>query len=307
MKSIVLIVPYFGKWPIWFEAHMVSINKNPTINWLFITDCEIPNIFPKNVEFVSMSLQELNKQINILLSLNIPLTPRKLCDLKPAYGTIFQQYIKGFDFWGFCDLDIIWGDIRKYITNDLLIKHDIITSRKNEISGHFTLFKNTNQNELLYKQENQYIDVFVSDKNLRFDEIGFTSVIEKLQKEKLINVFWKTYLLNNKNGKAHQEYFLDRWKWENGKVINTKTEEELMYLHFINWKTTMNYNEVIFDENPSHFYISYNGIHYKQHTKLKKALNRFKNKFNGYWINEKRRYRKLKFKSVKKRINHKLR
>ena len=49
MKSIILIVPYFGKWPVWFEAHLISISRNREVDWLFITDCEIPVNYPQNV------------------------------------------------------------------------------------------------------------------------------------------------------------------------------------------------------------------------------------------------------------------
>ena len=34
----------------------------------------------------------------------------KLTDFKPAYGEIFQDYIIQYDFWGFTDIDLIYGD-----------------------------------------------------------------------------------------------------------------------------------------------------------------------------------------------------
>ena len=38
--------------------------------------------------------------------------PYKLCDFKPAYGFIFGEYLKEYDYWGHCDIDIVWGDLR---------------------------------------------------------------------------------------------------------------------------------------------------------------------------------------------------
>ena len=99
MKSIVLIIPYIGKWPLWFDAYLVSIAKNPSVNWLFITDCEIPIEFPKNVRFIPTTLKTLNNKINDVLQTQVPLTGRKLCDIRPAYGKIFQNYIGEYNFW----------------------------------------------------------------------------------------------------------------------------------------------------------------------------------------------------------------
>ncbi|MFT5753309.1 MAG: hypothetical protein ACI924_000524, partial [Flavobacterium sp.] len=63
-------MPYFGKWPIWFEAHLLSIAKNPTINWLIITDCKLPDNYPENIKFVTTTLQELNKKVNAVVEVN---------------------------------------------------------------------------------------------------------------------------------------------------------------------------------------------------------------------------------------------
>ena len=50
--------------------------------------------------------------------------PHKLCDYKPAYGYIFEQYISEYKFWGHCDIDTIMGDLNEFITDDLLELYD---------------------------------------------------------------------------------------------------------------------------------------------------------------------------------------
>lgn len=88
------------------------------------------------------------------------MNPRKFCDLKPAYADIFRDEVELYDYWGFCDMDIIWGDIRSYMTDDILNNYDIISSRKNAISGHFNLFRNTPQINQLYKKLPDYKKLF---------------------------------------------------------------------------------------------------------------------------------------------------
>lgn len=303
MQSIILIIPYFGSWPVWFPAFLKSCESNPSINWFCPTDCVIPDVYPKNVKFQSISIVDLNTHINNVLGIDVPLTPRKFCDLKPAYGDIFQDHIKIFDFWGFCDMDIIWGNIRTYMSPELLKNYDIISSLENMISGHFTIFKNNDFNLLLYKTEPDIIKIFSDNKHRRYDEVGFTHLVTKLLNDTSINVFWEEVALSKGiKSEVHQEYLLDRWFYSEGAVFDNFDikRKEYMYLHFINWKRTMRFCEVTFTDKESSFYISNTGMHYQPHTKLQHVLNRFKNVFNGYYaILSRKRF----IKRIKKMIN----
>lgn len=307
MKKILLILPYFGKWPIWFDGHLLSIGKNPTIDWLFVTDCEIPKVYPKNIKFVTTTLQELNNHVNQVVGVDVPLTPRKFCDLKPAYGAIFKEHVEGYDFWGFCDMDIIWGNIRNFITEDILNQYDIISSRKGAISGHFNLFRNLDMLNNLYKQVENYKDLFVNPKFMWFDEHVLTNYLMSNQcSEKHLLIYWPDILLNQERGRdSHQEYHLDKWQWNQGKMFRLgrkKIVEEVMYLHFINWKKTMKMCEVKFSDSEDRFYISYSGIYYDLHSNFEIYVNVFKNLFGGYYVKEKKRIFIRTFKKKLKRF-----
>ncbi|MAM28746.1 MAG: hypothetical protein CMC13_06955 [Flavobacteriaceae bacterium] len=310
MKSIVLIVPYLGKWPLWFDAHLVSIARNPTINWLFITDCKIPDHYPENVRFIHTTSEALNFKINECLNIQVPLSPRKLCDIRPAYGKVFQEYILDYDFWGFCDVDIIWGNIRKFLTKEMLLENDIISSRKNTLSGHFTVLRNSLEVNSLYMSIPNYLEMLSIEPLMRIDEEAFTLHLKNLETQSKFKIWWEAYLMNNVDGKAHQEYYLDKWLWKEGKMLELKDGppiDEVMYLHFINWKRTMKYCEVNYKDNPKQFYISYSGIHYKTHSVFIKMCNRVKNLFDGYSVQQNIRIKKLKFRSLIKRIKRKIR
>jgi len=311
MNSIVLIVPYIGKWPFWFDAYLVSIAKNPTINWLFITDCEIPVEHPSNVQFIPTNLDELNLKINAVLETEVPLTPRKLCDIRPAYGKIFQEYIRDYDFWGFCDVDIVWGDIRKFITDEMLSHYDIISSRKKKLSGHFTIFRNNDKLNNYYKTIPEYDYLIRQERYMWAEEQVYTKHLQsQLGNTDAPKVFWTTILCNQENGRdSHQEYYLDKWLWKDGKMLelkNGKPFNEVMYLHFINWKRTMTFSDIKYQDEPQQFYISYTGMHYQPHSNVSKMLNGFKNLLDGYHIREFRRIRKKKVKSIWKRIKRKI-
>ena len=308
MQSIILIIPYFGKWPIWFDAFLTSVAFNSTIHWLCTTDCEIPTNYPQNIKFLPTTLKSLNADINTVLDVKVPISPKKFCDLKPAYGHLFQDEIKTYDFWGFCDMDIIWGDVRAYMTPQLLQTYDIISSLEDMISGHFTLFKNTEKSLKYYRHTDDFKTIFSSEKHLRFDEVRFTEIVKDLKAKNAITVFWdKKELQYGIKSEVHQEYYLDRWIFENGHIYDIlNNRKEHMYLHFINWKLKMRHNEVRFADNLSTFYISYSGIHLEPHPVFDIKLRTVFNFFNGYWVNDRRRIRKHKMKSLQKRIYKRL-
>lgn len=308
MKSILLIIPYFGKWPLWFDAYLLSVAANPTIHWLCPTNCEIPKKHPANITFLPTTLPLLNQRVNKIVQAEVPLNPRKFCDLKPAYAEIFAKNIEEYDFWGICDMDIVWGDIRKFITGDILDEYDIISSRKENISGHFNLFRNTQKINSLYKQLPNYKVLFDVPEFKWTDEVVLSNFIKNdpAFEEFGLKTYWPKILCNQeRNRDSHQEYHLDKWLWKEGKMLeikNGKPINEVMYLHFINWKRTMKYCEVEYDDNPNQFYISYKGMHYNAHSKVSKILNGFKNWFDGYYVLLRRIKLKKKIMSLKKRI-----
>src|SRR5690606_6658265 len=153
--------------------------------------------------------------------------------------------------------------IRKFMTKDLLANYDIISSRNHNISGHFTLFRNTEAINQLYKKLPNQKTLYESENLKRVDEEILSQYLKENQNGKSLDlkVYWPTILCNQENDRdSHQEYYLDKWLWKEGKMLelkNGKPINEVMYLHFINWKRTMKFSEIKWQDNPQQFYISY--------------------------------------------------
>lgn len=64
-------------------------------------------------------------------------SPYKLCDYKPTYGLAFKNWLKDYDFWGYCDLDVVFGNLRNYFTDEILKDSDRCLE-----NGHISLWKN---------------------------------------------------------------------------------------------------------------------------------------------------------------------
>lgn len=71
--------------------------------------------------------------------------PYKLCDFRFAFGDIYRECAEGYDYWGFGDVDVIYGDLREFLQGDLL-ERDPIIFNASHVSGHFALVKNTEEN-----------------------------------------------------------------------------------------------------------------------------------------------------------------
>ena len=158
MKSIAYVLPYFGKFPKGFELFLLSCKNNSTIDWLIFTDDRTEYDYPSNVKVTYYTFEEIKDKVQKNFNFKIVLDkPYKFCDYKPAYGEIFSEELKGYDFWGMCDLDLAWGDIRKFITDDLLNKYERIG-----FLGHSTIYKNTTEVNSRYRtifDGNNYPDV----------------------------------------------------------------------------------------------------------------------------------------------------
>lgn len=173
-KKVCMIICYFGKLPNYFELWLNSCKYNETIDFFLITDDKSEYNLPKNVQIKYYTLEELKTKIQEKLKIKISLeSSYKLCDYKVTYGEIFSEFLKNYDYWGHCDLDIIFGDLKKYLNHIDIDKYDKIFS-----PGHFTLYRNNMRINESYKLlmdskgEAVYKDVFSKEESFFFDEWG---------------------------------------------------------------------------------------------------------------------------------------
>lgn len=182
MKSIAFVIPYFGRFPSYFDKWLRSCSYNTTIDWFVFTDCADKYAYPKNVHVHYISFPEIKKLFQSHFPFKISLEqPYRLCDFRPAYGEIFHSLLENYDFWGYCDLDLVWGNLRHYLTEEILCNDKV------GIHGHMTLIKNTESLNSLYKTKISgipyYKDVFTHNMSFCFDETqGINKIFSKTNK-----------------------------------------------------------------------------------------------------------------------------
>ncbi len=182
--KIVLIIPYFGKFPNYFQLWLDSCSYNKDYSFYIYTDIqsELYEI-PSNVRFIKSSLELISKRASNVLNKNVIIDKSyKLCDFRPLYGLIFSDDIREFDFWGHCDIDLIFGNISYFLNDEIFDKFDKILT-----CGHFSLYRNSSKltNIFLNNVVPNYMEVFTSDKNQLFDEGLFSGLISLYEKKRV--------------------------------------------------------------------------------------------------------------------------
>lgn len=254
MKTAVLILPYFGKLPDIFPLYINSIEKNPTIDFIIATDCEIKGKLPNNIKIISESFKKFSERFKRTLGDDIVLeSPYKFCDYRPAFAYVLPECVKGYDYWGYCDCDLIWGDIRKFINDPMEKEYDKVLA-----CGHLCLIRNCSENNALFINGVGAKEIFARASHCSspqwFDEDYLGK--DNIQRIFLANgktVFAEDYSITpniDSDGFALRKYdsdkmqFIDipnkgeRYYWENGKIFqvsksNGRIErKEYAYMHF---------------------------------------------------------------------------
>lgn len=179
--SLAIINLYFGKLPNYFPMWLASCRYNPSVDFLLFTDGNIEYDPPPNVHVIKTSWEDMLYRINSKFPFDVKITsPYKLTDFKPAYGYIFEDMLLPYDYWGYCDIDLIFGDIMKFVD-------PCMREGKEKIYrlGHLTLYKNTESMRTLFMQEGarfSYSTVFSNAEFYSFDEHCGQMLIARKQK-----------------------------------------------------------------------------------------------------------------------------
>ena len=166
----VFILPYFGKFNNYFQLFLNSCAVNKEYDWMIITDNSDPYNYPSNCNKLSMTFDEMKELAENRLGFKICLSsPYKLCDYKPAYGYIFEEYISNYEYWGHCDCDLIFGDLNSFLPELFEKKYDKLFA-----AGHLTIYKNDFGNNRRFMNSYQgreiYIEAFTTESIYVFDE-----------------------------------------------------------------------------------------------------------------------------------------
>lgn len=268
---IKIIIPYFGKFPEHMDLFFESCRHNKEFTFLVFTDQSIPHKLPENVSFIQMKFDDVQDLIYKQLGDSATLySIYKLCDYKPIYGYIFSDYLSDAEYWGHCDVDLIFGRIMDFYDNNVFGKYE-----KVQTQGHLVFYKNTLRMNEMFKN---YIPAgIMADEMMKtkepcfYDEIMFPAIckannVSMYECKIFADILpqYSTFVVSrlkssvkNKNGQ--------RFYWENGNlyrisnIVNNLIErEKMLYIHLQKRELPINYTA---DDFQSKIYFTPQGIY----------------------------------------------
>ena len=243
---LLVIAVWFGPLPAWFPLWVTSCRFNRDVDWLLITNAQLPDVeIPDNIHVVHMSMQDFAQIIQSSAGVQLHFEkPYKACDYRPLFSCLTHLVPGHWDFWGHCDLDMLFGNMRDYVTPELLSKNDRIFG-----VGHFSLYRNNESTNNFYRRSHPAIDYkeIIADPRARgFDEhLG-------------VNRIWRThegrfhedesvivdldpqspYLRRTSSRARPKNYRTQAFCFDEGKVVcvyqsqGALHKREFMYIHF---------------------------------------------------------------------------
>ena len=285
MKSIAIIACFIGRVHSYFNLWLKSAAANPDIDFYLVGKMNLEDYdLPPNCYVKPFTLEELENEIRIKLKEPNAVIgiPYKTGDYRPMFGEVFQDWLKNYDIWGYCDIDVVFGNLRKFLTDDKLDVYDKIYPL-----GHLSLYRNTPEVNARWRLPDARYDiqtVLTSPEVFAFDE--WRGIHNIYMRNKF--PFYRKVEFANPSSECHRFLFKNRsdpkyernpdnysqmcFYWENGSLfraynagngINPKIcIDEFAYMHFMRRKFPVPSKEVVESQA---FFCSPDGFFVKEH------------------------------------------
>lgn len=259
--KICIINVYLGRLPEYFPLWLKSASLNEGVDFIVFSDDTVDDL-PSNVRIINTSLSYIKQRAEEELGFEVVLdSPYKCCDYKTLYGLIFKQYLEGYDYWGHCDLDLIWGNLEHFFIEKDITKYDRFL-----YLGHLSLYRNNDLVNNYFRMNGAretYKEVYTTSRICVFDEVPGT--VQIYLKNRLPFFYEKIFAdispgykqfklsLNSLDEKKIINYKQQIFYWDKGEVFrayynnNECHVERFAYIHFQkrpNYHIEFNYKNV---------------------------------------------------------------
>lgn len=125
-----LIVPFFGDLPEWYSEFNKQLPALKAQGYHLLLDTDLQG-FKKRVK---------NK---LGITIDFEAGTGKPWDFRPMLGFLYSEKLQHYQFWGHIDLDCVFGDVSKWVTDEFLENLDVHSNHNTYVCGCWTLYRNT--------------------------------------------------------------------------------------------------------------------------------------------------------------------
>jgi hypothetical protein len=268
---IALFSVFMGKWKYSHtELLFESMRWNPMVDFIIIYVVPSPEanstdylrataaqLQVTNLHIVPLSLSEWNARVKDRLGIDVNFTAEwyyKLCDYKPTLAHMFPEWVSEdkYAYWGYGDLDVIWGNFSRYSYWFQDLK--IVISGWCGTTGAAAFLKNTEELRTVFKTKKMFVKLLADQAYHNLDEGGTQTdaknvVMKGIYSFSIILRDWRmrnSYRANNNGAIPREHCFIDegdsiKWAgpvvWNRGdlKIIHGSPDfppgRELLFFH----------------------------------------------------------------------------
>ena len=204
---------------------VASMRYNPDVDFVIVNvgDPEAGGVNPvareaarhgvRNLILFELSIAQWRERVYKYLGIDVPFTLEwyyKMCDYKPTLATLFPEVLqkKEYAFWGYGDIDVVWGNVSRF-SHLFQGQHPVIISGWFHSTGALALFKNDDTYRNMFRLGDPVFSQLLRNKTYHnLDEHGI-QVEDK-------NVF--------KNGEYSVSHMVgevkryEEWNWNTGRA-----------------------------------------------------------------------------------------
>lgn len=156
----IFLCPFFGELPSWMDKY------EPPEGYDMLIDQDI---------------EGFRKRVKDKFGIEYPAEwgQSKPWDYRAVLGVLYEEEIKGYDFYGHTDFDCVYGDVDKWVTNDFLNELDVHSNHNTYIMGAWTLYRNIKEVRELYKSVPDWKEYLIHPEANGWVEQNFSRALEQ--------------------------------------------------------------------------------------------------------------------------------
>ena len=174
--KVKLLTPWFGDLPPWYGdfRRVISLNKLVEHELIHLVwDCQ--DWVGKGMDqyLIGGGCGVLSRLVSVKTGLPCAKnTPRACCDLRPLFGLLFEDRLTGYEWFGWCDLDILTGNLDELVV-PRLDNLDLYTVSDEQPFGSLTLVRNDSRLTKAVLNDPDYRELLRNSDYGNYDEVGF--------------------------------------------------------------------------------------------------------------------------------------
>jgi hypothetical protein len=170
---IKLLSMWVGPLPKWIDHFKAQMGRFRLVDWELI----IPP-FSKVDEYDTQRREQIawvNQTVGRALGVSCnkdTMMPCATCETRPFWGEVFKDKLCGYDYWGWSDLDLMFGDLDRLLPA-LMDSCDVLNLKDRYLSGCFCVMRNTPDVVRAYER-GDYKTILADERYHFWEESGYT-------------------------------------------------------------------------------------------------------------------------------------